>query len=412
MPLLLTITAMLLAGVVGCQQEVQTTYLPPPTYDRSLNGISVFHHMATRRGHALRTEMVINSYAKNCDVLIWFARRTGSPREETVKQIENWLEAKPGRTFVYVGRAFESTVDYWSAVEDAAPTEEDRRKIASRKFDAENRLRSFLANPNSKTKDDKQNTDKQDDPSNDPFPFILFDHDDSQWIGRNTKCQWFETGLQEKQYKVTAISGDPDWTNDMDADKLQLTCYEDWGFADNVEPLLLADGETVVTSGKSQSVDGRVLVARKKVGQSQAIFVTHAGFLLNFPLVNHEHRKLAGRLIDTFGTPKKRACIYIGYSEIDFERSNDVSEESPHVLLTLLHIWPLSVILCHLIVLCAAFCFYKWPIFGRPRTLTESPVTDFSKHIDAYAGLLAEAKDDDYVLNQIMDAYNTQKHDM
>jgi len=73
-----------------------------------------------------------------------------------------------------------------------------------------------------------------------------------------------------------------------------------------------------------------------------------------------------------------------------------------------LHIWPLSVILCHLVVLCAAFCFYKWPIFGRPHNLIVSPVTDFGKHIDAYAKLLAEAKNDDYMLKQIMDAGNLE----
>jgi hypothetical protein len=395
---------MMLFGTVGCRQEVQTTYLPPTSYDRSLNGISVFNNLATRRGHALRTEMVINAYARNCDVLVWFARRTGCPKEETVQQIENWLAAKPGRTFVYVGRAYESTWDYWSAVEAMAlaPTEEDRREIARRKRDAESNLRAFLAKPNQGNASEsrrRQETKQDESPDN---PFIIFDDDSSRWIGRNTECSWFETTLREKQSKVTAISGSPEWTNDMDTGKLQLTCYEDWDFADDVEPLLIVSGE---------AVEDRTCVARKRIAESQAIFVTHAGFLLNYPLVNHEHRKLAGRLIDTFGTPKKRVCVYIGSSEINFDKSNDVSEQSPHVLLTLLHIWPLSVILCHLIVLCAAFCFYKWPILGRPRKLAESPVTDFGKHIDAYAALLAEAKDDDYTLKQITDAYNLQKHD-
>jgi len=399
--------AMTLLGTVGCRQEVQTSYIPPTSYDRSLNGISVFNTMTTRRGHALRTEMVVNSYAKNCDVLVWFARRTGAPNEETVKQIENWLTAKPGRTFVYVGRALESTADYWTAVEEQAlaPTEEDRQKIASRKLDAENNLRSFLAGPNrnSEKKGDEKKNDRQDAFAGNPL--IIFDDDNSRWIGKNTECSWFETARRQTPYKVTAISGSPEWTNDIDAGRLHLTCYEDWDFADDVEPLLIVRGE---------EIEDRTLVARKKVGESRAIFVVNAGFLLNYPLVNHEHRKLAGRLIDTFGTPKKlfgrstgvRVCVYIGTSEINFDKSNEVSEESPHVLLTLLHIWPLSVILCHLIVLCTAYCFYKWPILGRPRKLAESPVTDFGKHIDAYAALLAEAKDDDYTLKQITDASN------
>ena len=421
-PLLIVIAAMLLAGMVGCRQEVQTSYIPPPTFDKSLNGISVFIDMTTKRGHALRTEMVINAYAKNCDVLVWFSRRTGCPKEETVKQIEGWLAAKPGRTFVFVGRAFESTADYWTAIEKLAlaPTEEDRRKIASRKSDAENDLRSFLGKPNGMT--EKKNA-RQTEPEN---PFLFFDDendDDVRRIGQNTNNTWFETSPREAPYKVTAISGAAEWTQAIDAGKLQLTCYEDWDFADDVESLLIAKGDVlfdrstdvVVNSDSGAPVEEHTLVARKRVGESQAIFVTHAGFLLNYPLVNHEHRKLAGRLIDAFGPPTElfgrstgiRVCIYIGNREIDFNRSNEVSEESPHVLLTLLHIWPLSVVLCHLIVLCAAFCFYKWPIFGRPRTISESPVTDFGKHIDACAELLADAKDDNDTLNQIMEAYHT-----
>ena len=399
--LLIVLIAMLLAGAVGCQQEVDTSYLPPPAFDKSLNGISVFGNMATKRGHAVRTEMVINAYAKNCDVLVWFSRNTGSPKAETVTQLEDWLAAKPGRTFVYIGRAFESTADYWAAVENAAPTEEDRREVSIRKSEAESKLRSFLGKSNAQAAAKK--ADKQSEPEN---PFLIFDDDSDdedvffQRIWQNTITVWFETSPRERQYKVTAISGAAEWTQAIDVGKLQLTCFEDWNFADDIEPLLVVDGEAV----KDQT-----LVARKKVGESQAIFVTHAGFLLNYPLVNHEHRKLAGRLIDTFGTPKKKTCIYIGNREINFDRP-DTSEEAPF-LLRLLHIWPLSVILCHVIVLCSAFCFYKWPIFGRPRKIEEPSVTDFGKHIDAYAELLAEAKDDNYTLKQITDAYNTPKSD-
>ncbi len=412
--MLLVLTCGLLFGTVGCWREpVQTTYVPPPGYDKSLNGITVFNDMTMRRGHALRTGMGLNSYAKNGDVLVWFARRTGCPQEETVKQVEDWLAAKPGRTFVYVGRAFESTYDYWSAVEPLAPTDADRQKIAAEKLKAGNELRALLAKPDDKKPDDKktEQVEKSEVKESPGKTFFLFDEDDSR-IGKNTTCSWFDASRSERQCKVTAISGDGNWTKDVAADKLQLTCYEDWDFADDVEPLLIADGETVVPTGESQSVEGRTLVARKKVGESQAVFVTNAGFLLNYPLVNHEHRKLSGRLLDMFGSQKKRAYVYIGFSEINFEKSNDVSDESPHVLLTLLHIWPISVILFHLIVLCTTFCFYKWPIFGRPRRVAEPSVTDFGKHIDAYAELLAEAKDDDYAIRQITDAYNTHKHDL
>ena len=438
---LLTFGAML--GTSGCRENVHTTYIPPPSYDKSINGISVFNDITVRRGHALRSGSMTNAYAKNGDVLIWFARQTGCPKDETVRKIETWLKAKPDRTFVYVGRAFESTYDYWSAVEKLTPKEklgataDDLQKIVANKQEAADDIRIFLAkadavNHENQTDDnvddgadtapvddesDAKNLKKEESNNDDEAKKMLDQwagllNTDDMRIGKNMKCDWFKTSPRKQRYHVTGISGNSNWTSDINAEKLNLTCFEDWTFGDDVEPLLVVNGETVETNANPQAVQDQTLVARKKVGQSQAIFVANAGFLLNYPLVNHEHRKLAGRLIGSLGEPKKRVFVYIGYSDLDIEKVTEVSDESPHVLLTLLHIWPLSIILCHVIVLCAAFFFYKWPIFGRPKREKEYQVTDFSKHIDAYATLLAEAKDDDYATRQITEALDRQKREL
>ena len=439
--LMLACLAVMSLGMTGCWRiPVQTSYVPPPGLDKSINGISVFDGMIEKQGHALRSGMRANSYARNGDVVVWFARQTGCPEGEAVRQIEQWLEEKPGRTFVYVGRAYESTYDYWEAVEPLAPTDDDRRRISERKQDAAVDLRDFLAKPGlgkqssatAPSNADKLSQDESDngtdhanktDEKADHKKASDFDWEYGDYqIGLNTKCDWFEASLREKAYYVTDISGDADWTQNIDAEKLHLIAYEDWQFADDIEPLLLVKGETIETPGDfrktAESADKpadeteQTFVGRKKVGESQIIFVNNAGFLLNYPLVNHEHRKLAGRLIDTFGEPKKRTFMYIGYSQIDFKRAGEVSDASPHVLVTLLHIWPISVILFHAIVLCAIFCFYKWPIFGRPQKLPEIQVTDFGKHIDACAELLAEAKDDEYVLKQIAEAYTNNSKEL
>ena len=46
-----------------------------------------------------------------------------------------------------------------------------------------------------------------------------------------------------------------------------------------------------------------MLVSREWFDESQLIVVANGSFLLNLPLVNHEHRKLAGKLIDAVGPP-------------------------------------------------------------------------------------------------------------
>ncbi|MDR1492002.1 MAG: DUF4129 domain-containing protein [Planctomycetaceae bacterium] len=444
---LLIVGFALLSGTAGCQPEVETGYIPPLVYDQSVNGISVFYDMTARKGHTVRSGTQVNSYAKKSDVLIWFARKTGCPGDESVKQIEDWLRAKPNRTFVYVGRAFESTYDYWDDVEKKAPLQEDKQKIASQKFKAKSDSRKFLDYPGRKKKEkpNKNSTDNNiadnasdannaknktreeknaakekekasgDSEKNGVKNDLNNDEDDPFFWANwefEPECCWFTIGLRKQSYAASAISGDSRWTDGIDAAKLHLTYLEDWTLGDDVAPLLIVDGQTAKSFGvEPEQVAGQAAVSRKKVGKSQAIFVSNAGFLLNYPLVNREHRKLAGRLIAQFGA-KKRIFVYVGSQDVNFERNEDFNEESPHVLLTLLHIYPLSIILCHVIALCAAFCFYKWPILGRPKKLPELQVADFGKHIDAYAKLLAEAKDDFYVLDQLTDAYNRQEQEL
>ncbi|MDR1385347.1 MAG: hypothetical protein LBJ67_16080 [Planctomycetaceae bacterium] len=440
LPLLL-IGFVLLFGTIGCQPEVETSYIPPIAYDQSVNGIAVFYDMTAQNGHTIRNGTYLNSYAKKSDVLIWFARRTGCPGDESVKQIEDWLNAKPNRTFVYVGRAFQSTYDYWDDVEQKAPTQADKQKIASRKLEAKNKSREFLDYPGRKKKEipkdenaeensiedtndidnaenkthNEENAEEDNKtPDDSEKSGVKIEDDLFPWVSWEfePKCDWFTIIPRKQSYTTTAISGDLSWTDGIDATKLHLTYFEDWTLGDNVDPVLTVDGQTAKNFGvEPEQVTEQATVSRKKVGESQAIFVSNGGFLLNYPLVNHEHRKLAGRLISQFGI-QKRIFVYTGYRDVNFERDDDSSDESPHVLLTLLHIYPLSIILCHVIVLCAAFYFYKWPIFGRPKTLPELQVADFGKHIDAYAKLLAEAKDDFYILDQLADAYNMQEQEL
>ena len=59
------------------------------------------------------------------------------------------------------------------------------------------------------------------------------------------------------------------------------------------------DAEPLVKSGDD------VLVSRIEWKQSQILLIANGSFLLNLPLVNHEHRKLAGHLVNAVGPPRK-----------------------------------------------------------------------------------------------------------
>jgi hypothetical protein len=73
-----------------------------------------------------------------------------------------------------------------------------------------------------------------------------------------------------------------------------------------------------------------------------------------------------------------------------------VSKE-PHMAaagpMEIFQVWPANWILLHLLVLGVLFCFCRYPLFGRPREPPPEPTSDFGKHIDALALLLAKTRD-------------------
>ena len=83
-----------------------------------------------------------------------------------------------------------------------------------------------------------------------------------------------------------------------------------------------AAAEVLLRSGKD------VLVSRRPYDESQLIVVANGSFLLNLPLVNHEHRKLAGKLIDAVGSPRKTVVFLESYAGGPPIRDKDPAAEA------------------------------------------------------------------------------------
>jgi hypothetical protein len=125
------------------------------------------------------------------------------------------------------------------------------------------------------------------------------------------------------------------------------------------------------------------------------ILVENGSFLLNMPLVNHEHRKLAGKLIDHIGPPSKRVVFLQSNAGGPPIRDNDATN-GPSSSLALFGVWPISGVLVHLAALGIAFSLARWPIFGLPRSHERDSLTDFSAHVSAIGELLRETGDASY----------------
>ncbi len=136
-----------------------------------------------------------------------------------------------------------------------------------------------------------------------------------------------------------------------------------------------------------QPFDNKYLASRR----SQVIVVTNGAFLLNLGLVNREHRKLAARLVAECGPPGNVAFLEsgpTGLAVLDKEPQNTMPSG-----MGLFTIYPLNILLLHLIGFGLLFCFTAWPIFGRAKRLPTATVSDFGAHVEAVGELLERTRD-------------------
>src|SRR5262249_15228128 len=118
------------------------------------------------------------------------------------------------------------------------------------------------------------------------------------------------------------------------------------------------------------------------------ILVENGSFLLNLPLINHEHRMLAGELVAATGEAGSVVFLESG-------RGGPPIDPPPadNSLWTLFKGWPLGAILLQLMVAGIIFCFVRWPICGRPRVPFAPAITNFAPHVTAVGEMLTKTRD-------------------
>jgi hypothetical protein len=263
-----------------------------------------------------------------------------------IEWFDGWLSARRGRTLVYVGRDFDASALYWRKMAPLAPVGERARYEARA---AASGVRTQIS---------------------------------ARLTPERRKCDWFElTDVTPRQ--IHELSGP--WSRDVDAAKAEIEINTALVPTRGARPLLA-------------SLDDPIVSVRQESGwpESKLILVANGSFLLNLPLVNHENRKLAARLIAAVGTSGRTVFMESeqGGPPVD-------PPEEDGSLWSMFGAWPLNAILLHLAALGIIFCFARWPIFGRPRTGPTEPLADFGKHVTALGELLRRSKDRDYALAQL-----------
>jgi hypothetical protein len=351
-----------LAGFLGCgrQAELGTVYgQRHGAGTRSVNGTLVLAERFDQAGFRVSGWRRLSPKLERERVIVWAPDRFSAPRDEEIDYFENWLQADEGRTLVLVGRDYDAAIDYWQRV----------LKQAS----GAQRLRARQQLAQAQAAYQARRHAERDD---------------------NT-CSWFAWDFDVLPERLTSVEG----PLISDADSLavdlpnscQLTLHEgthDDEWAGNLRSEALLSG------------DGRLLAARLRREfwpDSQIIVVVDGSWLLNLPQVDRAKRQLASRLIEACGPPNRVCFLESGPEPLTITSSDT---ELPLVL-QMFQIWPVNLLMLHLVAVGLIYCFHVCPIFGRPRRLPEERLSDFGKHISAVGELLERGQDYAYAKAQL-----------
>lgn len=337
----------------------------------SVNGVGILAGLFKEHGHRVSSWSRLSpALQKRADTIVWFPSDVQQPSAEARAWLDGWLGAKPGRTLIYVSRDFDAEPGYWAKVVPGAPPE-----LAS----------EFAAEQARATGD-----------------FTIT----RQPLAAKEDWGWFTIDGTLKHRQVITLEGVPRWLEGVDPKKTEIELngrlIPPSRFSELDEVLLESEGEPLVWSEK---------YANPNWGSEQyshLIVVANGSFLLNLPLVNHEHRKLASALVREIG-PQQHVVFL--ETDGDPEVSDEDPQVSPPSATKLLGIEPFNRILLHLALVGIIFCFARWPIFGRPREEPPAPLSDFGEHISSLGELLSLADNRELAWQRVQQYQQIQRPD-
>ena len=339
----------------------------------SVNGTAVLGEMYREAGSTVASRRFLSPKIHDYDVIVWAPDDFQPPDDDVRGFLEDWLARGPKRTLVYIGRDYDAEIAYWEAILDAAPAEqrvEVLRRLA--------RARAAYA---------ARRASMPDDQATDWFSM----HRDRR-PGRTGSQRWSGTWVQDDSLQVSALQTE---------------------IQGRLEPPELGGGNQSPYRSEVllQGPDGILAfrLTHRRQPNSQILVMTNGSFLLNLPLIEKEHRKLAGKLIADCGAPAKVVFLESGPGG-PFVFPQEPGSQHPTGL-EAFTVWPLGGILWHFLALGVFYLFARLAIFGRAHQLPPEAVSDFGRHVHALGELLAATGDSGYARRQLGQFHEPNKHD-
>lgn len=335
----------------------------------SVNGTRVLADMFAERDFGVSTWGRISPKLDKFETIVWFPDEFEPPSDEARAKLEQWLANGRRRTLVYVARDYDAEIAYWELMKANAP-DEQKIRIENQLTDA--RLRHAAQRGS---------------------------------LPETEHHAWFTLRGTQPKHKVDRLDGP--WAEGVDASKTWLELQARIEPPRPEEGYVRVDELLVAPHANGDDVLAMRLTSPRWFG-GKIIVVANGSFLLNMPLVNHEHRKLAGRLIDECG-PGSVAFVESGPRPIEIRDKEP--EGPPPSWARMMTVWPLGPTILHVAMWGILLCFALFPIFGRPHDLQKEPASDFGKHIESLGALLARTQNRGYAQARIAYYHEKVKRD-
>ena len=418
----------------------------------SLNGFSVFRSMINDSGRQTFSTPSLSHRLDRCGAIIWTSNGFDVPTARQSAWIQDWLQENTGSTFVIVGRDYEAGKDYWTAAAEQASlrskseylqqaalsqAESDARFLENAKIESQitpwfvqrNVLGSFHQLQLHRGEEDSSKVaeNKTDElligyqrSTLIPLPAV-----DREELRNKFKMELlaldevYDAFLDEKyvdeyEYEYGDEYGeayDKQWEEDY-SQNLPEAIKQANAEIEAITPLdaKLAQIDQLVI--KPLLIDEREAAFAFAVNDpdnwpgSELLVINNGSILNNYALANPVNRIEVQRLIERL--PKKGRIAFMNAEDprISFRPDSDLPFG-----LAMLTIFPLNVIVVHIVVAGILILVVLWPIFGRPQISRPVNERDFGKHVQAFGRILRRTGDRTFANHMIGRYFREQRRE-
>lgn len=346
----LTVLLLALSGS-GCNTYLDTEYGTPQ--GRSINGIGSFVDLVKGTGRQVQVWRAVSErMGSDIDSVIVFHSDFEQIPKERIAHFRQLLRESSIQTFIIVARDSDCAIDYWRQVASLPElTAEEKRSADSAAANASREL--------------KMEALREFDPE---FGYYGLTHAD-----------------RTNQPDVITV--------DVESDGVASQIKSRWLLNRKLE---LNDDAVVLWSTGDEP-----LLAEEFNHEGQRVFVlASAAPILNGGLVDPGNRQLAEDLVKLL--PEGRVGI-----SISSRWSDGKFAESPSSW-RLLTVHPHGWIFGQTLLAIVLFCWWKLPIFGRPRMSVNAEAARFGKHVEALGALLQRTRDEPFARQLLRDWHRAE----